>query len=389
MNVWLYYAKTGGGHKAPAEALASEFRKSYPEERVTLVDLAEKAEIFFRYLLEDGYIILIDRLPLLYALLYTVNSWRPMVMIENKIIDYFVTPSIKAKLVSDRPDGIIATHFFISPLLKALKQLKISVPITVIVTEPFSAPSPWFFFPKINYIVFSEEAKAVALKEGVSESNVAIFKPIINHAVASLNEKSAALIKKQYGLTSGKKIILVIGGAYGLPRGVRFMSALLKESIEADLVVVCGNNKNFEKQMRTLSGQYPNRMVVLGFVKEIAELISVTDLVISKAGAGVVFETLLNRKPLLITHYIYGQERGTMEFVVKNNFGWYEPRPSYIAQKVRDCLRQDELDRIALAHRLMRLDAGNGEITDYLRQIFYKQRVRSPEPSVQAEGRRA
>ncbi len=378
MKIWFYYAKSGGGHKAPAEALASEFRKLYPEEKIKLVDLADRAELFFRYAIEGGYVFIVHQIPWFYSLIYIINNWRPVVRIENKIIDYFVKPSIKAKLVLDRPDGIVATHFFVSPLISAMRELNISIPITMIVTEPFSVSPTWFHFPKINYVVFSDEAKAIALREGVPADNVEIFQPIVNHMALTLDENETALIKEKYGLTPGKKIILIIGGANGLPQGEKIFLALLKEQIDAEFVVVCGDNKRCEGRMRTLSDRYPKRAVILGFVKNIAELIAIANLVIGKAGAGVVFETLLNQKPLLITHYIYGQEKGTMEFVVKKNLGWYEPRPSRIAQKVRECLSQEELDRVMKAHQMLGLTAGNHEVANYLFRTFTKRQACPP-----------
>lgn len=366
MKIWFYYAKSGGGHKAPAEALAREMQKLYPEGNVKLVDLAEKAELFFKYAIEDGYVSLTQRLPWLYAALYIVNAWRPVVKIENRIIDFFVKPSIKAKLVLDCPDGIVATHFFVSPLLTAMRELKLSIPLIIIVTEPFSTPEPWFYYPNIQYVVFSEEAKAVALKEGVAESNVAVFKPIINHPIVALDDGRVLVIRNKYGLTPGKKIVLIIGGANGLPKGDKILSALLKDSIDAEFVVVCGNNKKSEDQMRALAARYPKKAVVMGYVKDVGELIAVADLVIGKAGAGVVFETLMNKKPLLITHYIYGQEKGTMEFVVKRNLGWYEPRPSRIAEKVKQCLSPKELGQVAAAQEAFQLAPGNRDVVNYL-----------------------
>ncbi|MEK7625400.1 MAG: glycosyltransferase [Patescibacteria group bacterium] len=374
MRIWLCYVRAGGGHKAPAEALASEFRKSYPGEKVELVDLAEKAELFFRYAIDDGYALLVHRAPWLYSFLYELNKIRSVVRFQNKLVDYFTLTSIKAKLVLDRPDAIVATHFFVSSLIRAMAELKISIPITVAVTEPFSAPSPWFFFPEINYVVYSEQAKKLALAGGVPESNIKVLPPIINHQLVKLDESAAALVKEKHGLAKEKKTILIIGGGNGLPGGVGVIAAILKDSIDANLLIVCGNNKNFEGKVRALVDRYPGRAVVLGYVKDVSELIAVSDLVIGKAGAGVVFETLMNRKPLLITHYIYGQEKGTMEFVVKNNLGWYEPRPAHIAQKVRDCLGQAELDRISLSHRTLQLAPGNSKIADYLLRNF-KERV--------------
>ncbi len=374
MKIWFYYAKSGGGHKAPAEALAREMQKLYPDQNIKLVDLAEKAELFFRYAIEDGYVFLIHYVSWVYSLIYLLNNWRPVITVENKIINYFVKPWIKAQLVLDRPDGIVSTHFFLSPLKDAMRELKLSIPITVVVTEPFSVPPTWFYFPEDKFIVFSAEAKAIALKKGVAESNVAVFQPIINHPVLTPDENGVASIREKYGLTKGKKIVLIIGGANGLPRGEKIFSALLGDSSEVEFVVVCGDNKHFLEKMRALSEKHPKKAVVLGFVKEISELIAVADLVISKAGAGVVFETLLNGKPLLITHYIYGQEKGTMEFVVKKNLGWYEPRPSRIAQKVRDCLSSEERSRIAVSHQTLGLAPGNREIANYLfRQLYGSQ----------------
>lgn len=337
MKIWLYYAKAGGGHKAPAEALGREIAKFYPQTEIKLVDLAEKAVFFIRFTLEGGYSLLIHNFNLLYVLLYKVSCLRPIMAIEYKLGEWFMKASIKSRLVVDSPDGIVATHFLTSPIRSALRELKKNIPLVVVVTDPYSAPPIWFYYLDQHYIVFSDAARSVALAAGVPATNILVMPQVINHQVNSYSAEKIAEIKQKNGLSPNKKTVLMIGGAYGLPKGDKVLSAMINKQVDANIVVVCGHNERAVEKMRVAAGSASN-VKVLGYVQNVPELMAASDLVISKAGAGVVWETVLNRKPLLITNYVYGQEEGTKDFIVKNGLGWYLPEPDKAVDMVERVL---------------------------------------------------
>lgn len=366
MKIWLYYAKSGGGHKAPAEALSLGLKKLYPGTETKLIDMAEQASVFFKATIEDGYVLLSHHLPWIYAIIYTINNSKLVISFENFLANIFIKSSIKSQLVRDKPDGIVATHFLVSPLCKALDELKLNIPIFILVTDPFSVSPVWFYNKKLSYIVFSETAKEIALKNGIPPGKVVVFKQIVNHPIENIDANKIAEIKNKYGISENKKTIVIIGGANGLPRGERIFDLLLKININAEILAICGDNlvqkENFEK----IAKKYLNRAKILGWVDDLPQLIAAADLVISKAGAGVVWETILLKKPLLISHFIFGQEKGTMEFVVKNGLGWYETSPGKISRMVKNFIGGQTKLNIAEAVDRLKLRAGNEDIVNFI-----------------------
>lgn len=372
MKLWFYYAKAGGGHYAPAKALAEEFKSRKLENtEVKLVDMAERASIFFRVCLENGYVYLTQKAPFLYKILYEISRIKVLVAVEFWLANLFVKPSIKARLIADQPSAIIATFFLVSPLRRAMQELKINIPIIVLVTEPYSAPPIWFYYKDLNYIVSSETARRAALNEGVPAENIHRYQQVVNHDIASLDMDKLLGIKAQYNLDPAKKNVLLIGGANGLPGGVKIFLQLLKSDLDVNYIVICGNNEKTKKEMEDLSKKINKKSVVLGFVENISELIAISDLVITKAGAGVIWETLLNKKPVLITHYIYGQERGTMEFVTQNGLGWYESNPKQVVKKIKFILNDVDLrSHLDQKYEEMALKPGNKEVIEYIERTI-------------------
>jgi hypothetical protein len=69
----------------------------------------------------------------------------------------------------------------VSPLCKALKELKWNIPIYILVTDPYSVSPVWFYNRDLFYIVYSEEAKKLAIGFGVPKEKVFVFKQIVNY----------------------------------------------------------------------------------------------------------------------------------------------------------------------------------------------------------------
>ncbi len=64
---------------------------------------------------------------------------------------------------------------------------------------------------------------------------------------------------------------------------------------------------------------------MFGFVDFIHDLITVSDVVISKCGASTFKEILLLGKIPVVTDYIWEQEKGNVDFLRKHQLGFFEP----------------------------------------------------------------
>lgn len=361
MRIWLYYAEVGGGHKAPAQALAATLEKIVSKKvEITWIDYGALAGKLYKRMFEGGYAGLIHRFSWLYALLYEITRLRPMMWLSNAVASMLVAKKITRSLQREQPKLIVATHFLIGPLMQALRQQKLAIPVVMVVTDPYSAPPVWFFYKKVQYIVASEAVRQTALAAGVPAANIHVMPQIVN-------TKDWEVEKKDTTLSAGEKSILIVGGANGFPKAEKVVEALLCSSVAAPLVVVCGTNKALQEKIQHLAAKSAKKITIYGYVDFLPALIEQSGVVVSKAGAGVVHEVLHHNKPLILAHFIWGQEKGNKDFVVDNGLGFYEPKAKNIPGLVQECLENAVLQkRLSVARKQHVLQNGVTEAATYL-----------------------
>ena len=81
---------------------------------------------------------------------------------------------------------------------------------------------------------------------------------------------------------------------------------------------------------------------ILGFTDKLKSLMSLADIVITKGGPATILELVSQNKPMIISHYIWEQEKGNVEYVLENNYGWYEKKPKRVRQLVEKLLKNPE-----------------------------------------------
>ncbi len=363
MKVWLYYANAGGGHRGPAKAIAEELERRYKTNvSVQFIDLAETSWLLC-LLVEQGYAFSVHSAEWLYAFLFELSNLRIVSFFFNTLASWLVGSRMRQLLRRERPDVIVATHFLVGPLVRALKKEGITILVHCVVTDPESASSVWFHYQGIQYITASEAIQNLALKSGIPTNHITILPPVIREK--PFNKMDVEVIRDQAGLMVNKKTVLLVGGGNGFPNAEKVVSALLASHVEAQFVVVCGENKVLKKKIERLRLTSVKHLVVYGHVDFLPALISMSDVVIAKAGANTVFEVLMQDKPLIITHYIWGQEKGNVDFVVRSRLGFYEPRPVHVAALVEQCLYDKKTQGVLrAARREVNLKNGTSQVVD-------------------------
>ncbi len=363
------YANAGGGHRRPAEALAEELTRQYgkgvePE----LVD-ATGASAITKYILEQGYAFSADYFQWIYKALFEVSATPAVIRLENYAATKLIKDFFVKKLQAEKPEKIVAFFYLLGPVREALRELGWRVPIVAVVTDPFTSHPFWFFYPELSYVVFSDAIKQEALRAGVPETNITVVPPIVHSKFKHLPETSEQEnFRRHLGFLSNQKIVLLIGGGNGLPQGSEALEKLLESDLAAHLAIVCGNNKRLKNKAEALREKYGrDRLTVYGFVDFIEQLMAVADVVIGKAGASVMMETLTLQKPLIIINYIWGQEQGNVEYVVKNKLGFFEPDLTRLPQLVQRVLFDTAtIQGLEEQRKIMPTKSGTEEIARYI-----------------------
>jgi len=340
------YLKTGGGHLAPAKAVAEKIKtKKKTNVEIDLVDGLSESNILIKKIVEDGYKTAVNKAAWTFEFLYALHKIPIISRLTATLISIFVKPVIKRQILETNPKKIVIFHFFlIKPVYEILKNFNLNIPVITVVTDPFTAHPMWFLRKEQNYVVFSELLKDKCIEQGIDKNNLHVFPFVLDSKFSQkVSDAKRIKIRRELGFKSDSKVVLIIGGGDGMPKGKKILKKIIAKNIDAEIAIVCGKNmKLYESANKLINKKGLTNLKVYGFVDFVHSLISISDIVITKCGASTSMEILMMGKVPVINNYIWEQEKGNMEFVCRNNMGILEKNTSYLPDILQKLLTDNE-----------------------------------------------
>jgi len=373
-KILFLYLKCGGGHLSCSKTIAEYLSTKYKSKvKCVLVDGIEESK-FAQYVMEDGYRISQDGWSVISETAYALNCLSGIAKTTMKMFTRLTKSHLKEVFLREKPDKVIAVHAMLTrPAEIALEELGLDTPVITLVTDPFTVHPLWLTGKSAHYVVCSDVAKRTASKK-ISKKRISQFPYFVNEKYSTkLPEKDVLKLKKKFGFSIDKKLILVLGGGEGIPKGKTLMKYIvkhiLKQHLNAEIAIVCGRNKNLEKYCSTLSKKYSGKLniKVYGFSDSVYELINMCDIVVTKGGPATIIEILLLEKIPIINSYIWGQEKGNVAFVVKNKLGFYQPSNKRIPAMISRLLTNESLMNKTLKNiKNIKLQSGTSQIGEFI-----------------------
>lgn len=386
------YLDTGNGHAQPARELARQCAGTSGIEIFLRHGFAPSNK-FQRFFYESLYSLSMRYLRPAYSLFYEATKPRVVLRVLAFLLARRNRAYMEELIRSLDITEIVCFHFPVTPIIvAALKSLHKKLPLTVIVTDPFTAHPAWFLygeydFVDVRYVVFSEQMKLQAHKTyGIRSCRVFPFitapdffarravpadAPAYDRACTggggNAAVDAAAGIAEATGIADSADAhafkVLISGGGEGLScaeklvrlfirdfmRGTRDGSVRVEKSGvpagRVELSVVCGRNRPQKRRLDALHAKYLDfPLRIYGFVDNMSELLLEADCHISKAGASTVFEAQAAAKPLILTDYVHGQELGHVRYVVQTGRGRFIRKSSDVLAAVYDLARTSQTD---------------------------------------------
>lgn len=365
------YLKTGGGHLAPARSIANYIKVKHGDKIIpVLADGFQGVNKWIRHSIEDGYRFSQSQAVWIFESLYALNKIKWVGNTLITLLSFSIRPHLEKQILADMPSKIVIFHFFlIKPVLQILKKNNLEIPVTVVVTDPFTAHPFWFLEKSPKFIVFSEKLKDHFIKKGITPDNVSVFPFILDDKFTRpLNPVLSHSIKSNLGFNTSKKLVLILGGGDGIPKGKKILKSFLKNNSGAQIAIVCGNNQSLYKKAWKLKSKYNSGdLKIYGYVDFIYELINIADVVVTKCGASTFMEILMSGKIPVISNYIWEQEKGNMEFVRDNFLGLYEKKTSALPCKVNEIIYNPHIARVYKTNiEIMSLKNGTPLVSDFI-----------------------
>jgi len=313
VKILIASVRTGSGHVKAAEALQAAFQKLAPTVEAVHVDVIDWVKPAFRRLYLDGYRIAVNRAPKIWGGLYRFSDRKPSAMNVSRAQKRAAGPFFQ-HLKQFRPDLILATHFLVPQLLAASAGDFPSPPPVESVITDYEVHQFWVSGAVSRYYVAHEGMVPDLRRRGVPASHVMVTGiPVHPRFSESVLPSS---IFRNLDIDPLKPVILMLAGGLGLNKLEEAVENLLSLPGNAQIVTVAGRNDALKKRLDALRTSSTVKLVNLGYVDNMHEILGISDIVITKPGGLTVSECLAKKKLMILISPIPGQEEKNAEFLI-------------------------------------------------------------------------
>ncbi|MFH1552515.1 MAG: glycosyltransferase [Candidatus Omnitrophota bacterium] len=317
-KVIIIYSTAGMGHKKAAMALLKSFQERVKDTvEVKAIDLLEYSSGLYRFLYTTFYIFLISRTKWLWGAMYYFTNNPFVDAAIRKMRDATDARNLKkleGMLLEESPDAIVATHFLLPGISGSLRSHKaFRSRIYAVVTD--YGPHSYWLSPYVDrYFVGSDSASLEMEKRGIPPEKLTVTGiPTMKEFSGEFNTQE---VQKTYGLDSQRKTIFLLSGGFGVGPMGKILVSLNSCRSEIQVIAVCGHNETVFRNLQILKDQLDYPLILIGYTDKIAELMSVSDLMVTKAGGISVTEALNARLPMILFASVPGQETWNEQLLV-------------------------------------------------------------------------
>ncbi len=319
-RILIFSATFGAGHISAAEALIAVLQVKKPSAHIIHLDFGEFLGKTFNKVVKSTYLEMIKHTPKLWGKFYYHTSKIP----AHSAFQRFLNKLGRSKFLECvnllQPDIIICTYPTIAGILAQLRTEQIlNVPLVTIVTD-YAVHSQWIHDGVDLYLVGCEEVNQGLIERGINPGRIKVTGIPVNPKFSLRLDRRR--IAEKFDLDPDWPTVLIMGGAYGVLESLNRICAMTTHMLfPVQTVVVCGRDEKLFNSLDTVVAASDNPIRRFGFVHNVEELMTVSDLIITKAGGITVSEALTKQLPLVIYRPIPGQEEENAGFISKNGAG--------------------------------------------------------------------
>lgn len=345
------------GHRSIAKAIFG-FLKDNEEKSNYQVKLREiKANIG---LAGDLYTFAYRYIPKTNKLLHKFSQRRVVrdLLEEVSVVNL---PRLKKEIEKLKPDLIICTYFLHThSLARWRKKTGQKFKLWAVVPDPWTINPVSFIEGADLNIVYDKTALEEGVKYGIDRDKMVATGWWTREAMYKKYDYKE--VRKKLGFMDDRPVIFVGGGSLGTNSLPRLLPTMLMIDKKVGFVINTGIDKvafnlveQYRKMFKRLRKDSPVQIVHMGWIENMAEVLSACDMVFGKAGPNFLFDVMAVKKPFVAMTHIGGQEDGNVELIRKKKLGWvkekngeistflmeYLKRPKYFENKYKEYIKKE------------------------------------------------
>lgn len=359
----------GMGHVRAAEAICEGIRQVSPESIVWLKDPLEKEPKKQRFI-NNFYVFMARHMPYIWGYFYNSR----LISGVYSPIRWYITKRYAALIAQNirefQPDVIVSTHPFLAAAVGVLKKQtersphpcltgsgkkRLNIPLISVATD-FHVHLFGVNRQVDAFVVPCEEMAKYLESQGISSERIAVEGIPVSPRFSIPIEMTAA--KESLGFDKDMPIVLILSGGFGIGPVLNLLEAFKNIKGNFQLAIIIGRDEKLREKAEAITKDFNYRVKVFGFVNNMEEFMSMSDVIITKPGGMSVSEALAKRVPLCLMQAIKGQEEWNVRVLVNAGAAVYPKRTKDIPQAVCELLA-DEASRYSMKEAAGRLGKPN------------------------------
>jgi len=314
-RIIIMYISKVSGHRSAALAIENAIRAISSQVEVLSIDAFNYTNPSIAKFTNYLYMNVVSKAPKIWGYLYdNPKVVKGLERIKN-FVHKFNSPKLKKLFDQFKPDVVICTQAYPCGMVADFKKIyHSSLPLVAVLTD-FVPHSFWIYDNVDYYISPSKEVTKRLQAKGIPEERIKTFGIPFDNKFNLPVEKEAVFEK--YGLNPKQPTLLIMGGGHGIGPLSSIVRSLEKVNQDIQEIVVTGVNTKLYRDVEKEITKCKKRVVLLGFVNNIHELMSISDIIITKPGGITTAEALTKKLPMIIIHPIPGQEANNTAYLMQ------------------------------------------------------------------------
>lgn len=291
MKVLILTASTGGGHNAAAKTISKLLNEHNIDNEI--YDILNNEKMI------NNHFFLVNNVPSLYEFMYKVSN-NNLSSIINRFVKLY-SNDLFNKIYTYLPDIIISTNALTVPMILRYKRKKwpFNIPVIQVVTD-YMAHHLYILDNIVTaFITGSEYTNFKIAEKGIDINKTFDFGIPVDDKFISNNNFEI------------KNNIMIMLGSSGYDSNIdNILSLIENDNNNLHFDFICGTNNLLKEDLEKKFSEKikENKLTVHGFINNVHEIMSKSDIIITKPGGLTITECINSKKPMILINPIPGQE---------------------------------------------------------------------------------
>jgi processive 1,2-diacylglycerol beta-glucosyltransferase len=354
-KIVLLYASAGAGHHSACEAIRQSLIDSQPDADLRMIDILDYMPGVISKLYAGGYILVVSKYPMLWYFIYESGSdlsdFKPIGFWYGVFWQSILNPLFNY-LRHEKPDQIISSHFH-SSWAAGLYKLKYNpnCQVSTVITD-YGLHPVWISSGQDNIFVATEQLRSELLPYAAYFGTDKIKTIGIPIHPSFEQKKDISALKAKYQLDPERYTILILGGMFGSQNIKDIIYWLSDCRGPFQLILVAGKHYPIAERIKEKLVEKNIKYQLYGYINFMNDLMAISDLAITKAGALTTTECLACGLPLVIFRPYPGQEVRNCDYFLEQGVAVRVDQLSGLCYKIENILfepgRLDNMKKRAL-----------------------------------------